>query len=74
MRAYCRLGQRNAALEQYRRCQEIVGEELGAEPMLETTELYQAILEGRFVAEPASRTRSSCAHKRACGHDVAVLY
>ena len=53
MRAYCRLGQRNAALEQYRRCREIVGEELGAEPMVETTELYQAILEGRFAVERA---------------------
>jgi DNA-binding SARP family transcriptional activator/predicted ATPase len=48
MRVYCHLGQRNAALEQYRRCREIVFEELGAEPMAETTELYQAILDGRF--------------------------
>jgi ABC-type oligopeptide transport system substrate-binding subunit/DNA-binding SARP family transcriptional activator len=48
MRAYCRLGQRNAALEQYHRCREVVLEELGVEPMVETTELYQAILEGRF--------------------------
>jgi len=49
MRAYCRLGQRNVALEQYLRCREIVQEELGTEPMVETTELYQAILEGRFA-------------------------
>jgi DNA-binding SARP family transcriptional activator len=49
MRAYCRLGQRNAALEQYYCCREIVLEELGAEPMVETTELYEAILEGRFA-------------------------
>jgi ABC-type oligopeptide transport system substrate-binding subunit/DNA-binding SARP family transcriptional activator len=49
MRAYCWLGQRNAAMEQYRRCREIVQVELGAEPMAETTELYQAILEGRFA-------------------------
>jgi ABC-type oligopeptide transport system substrate-binding subunit/DNA-binding SARP family transcriptional activator len=49
MRAYCRLGQRNAALEQYHRCREVVGEELGAEPMVETTDLYHAILEGRFA-------------------------
>ena len=49
MRAYCCLGQRYAALEQYRRCREIVREELGAEPMVETGELYQAILEGRFA-------------------------
>ena len=49
MRAYCWLGQRNAALEQYRRCQEVVQQELGAEPVAETTELYQAVLEGRFA-------------------------
>jgi oligopeptide transport system substrate-binding protein len=49
MRAYCRLGQRNVALEQYRRCQEIVGAELGAEPMIETADLYHAILDGRFT-------------------------
>jgi ABC-type oligopeptide transport system substrate-binding subunit len=49
MHAYCHLGQRYAALEQYRRCREIVLEELGAEPMVETSELYQAILEGRVV-------------------------
>ena len=48
VRAYCRLGQRNAALEQYRSCREVVLEELGAEPMVETTELFQAILEGRI--------------------------
>ncbi len=48
MRGYCRLGQRNTAMEQYHRCREVVLEELGAEPMVETTDLYQAILEGRF--------------------------
>jgi DNA-binding SARP family transcriptional activator len=48
MRTYCRLGQRNAVLEQYQRCREIVRAELDAEPMVETTELYQAILAGRF--------------------------
>jgi len=48
MRAYCRLGRRNVALEQYRRCREIVGEELGTEPMAKTTELYHDILEGRL--------------------------
>ncbi|MGD9403508.1 MAG: AAA family ATPase [Anaerolineae bacterium] len=52
MRVYCHLGQRNAALEQYHRCREIVFEELGAEPMAETTELYQAILDGRFEVGP----------------------
>lgn len=47
MRAYCQLGQRNAALQQYARCRAIVQEELGAEPIAETTELYQRILDGR---------------------------
>lgn len=41
MRALCRLGQRGAALEQYRRCQETVEREVSAEPMVETTELYR---------------------------------
>jgi len=53
MRAYCRLGRRNAALEQYQRCREIVGQELGAEPMEETAALYQAILDGRLQVGPA---------------------
>ncbi|MDT8307550.1 MAG: AAA family ATPase, partial [Anaerolineae bacterium] len=42
--AYAAVGQRNAALAQYQRCQEIVLAELGVEPMAETTKLYQAIL------------------------------
>lgn len=55
MRAFCRLGQRNAALEQYRRCQQLVQQELGAEPMAETAELYQAILAGHFeVGQPVA--------------------
>ena len=53
MRAYCQLGQRHAALEQYRRCREVMLEELGAGPMVETTELYRTILEGRFAVERA---------------------
>jgi ABC-type oligopeptide transport system substrate-binding subunit len=52
MRAHCRLGQRNAALEQYLRCRKIVEQELGAEPMAETHDLYRAILEGRYEVGP----------------------
>jgi DNA-binding SARP family transcriptional activator/predicted ATPase len=48
MRTYCHLGRRNAALEQYRRCREIVRAELGTEPMGETRALHQAILSGDF--------------------------
>jgi DNA-binding SARP family transcriptional activator/predicted ATPase len=56
MRAYCRLGRRNAALEQYERCREIVLKELGAEPTGETTALYQAILGGDFPVGPTAAT------------------
>jgi DNA-binding SARP family transcriptional activator len=52
MRVYCRLGQRNAALEQYQYCCQIVQQELDTTPMIETTELYQAILEGHFAIGP----------------------
>jgi predicted ATPase len=54
MRAHCRLGQRNAALEQYHRCRQSMMDELGIEPMAETKELYQAIIENRLVADPAA--------------------
>lgn len=53
MRAYGHLGRRNAALEQYQRCQEILQEELAVEPAAETTALYQAIREGRFAVSAA---------------------
>ncbi len=52
MRALCHLGQRNAALDQYRSCQALVRVELGAEPMAETTALYEAILKGRVEIGP----------------------
>jgi DNA-binding SARP family transcriptional activator len=51
MRSLCRLGQRKAALEQYERCRETIQNELGTQPAVETTELYQAILNGSFVAD-----------------------
>jgi ABC-type oligopeptide transport system substrate-binding subunit/DNA-binding SARP family transcriptional activator len=56
MRAYCLLGRRNAALEQYRHCRRIVQEELGVEPLAETSELHQQILDGRFAAERVGKS------------------
>ena len=56
MRVYCRLGKRNAALEQYQHCRRVILQELGAEPMLETTQLYQAILDGQFASQEISST------------------
>jgi len=49
MRCYCRLGHRNAALEQYRRCCDVVRADLGAEPTPETTDLHRSILEGHYL-------------------------
>ena len=54
MRAYCRLGQRQAALAQYGCCQQMLQAELGIEPMAETLTLRQAIIEGRLACEPGT--------------------
>ncbi len=56
MRIYCMLGNRNAALEQYQRCKQIILQELGTEPMLETNQLYQAILEGKLTSKEVAST------------------
>jgi DNA-binding SARP family transcriptional activator/ATP/maltotriose-dependent transcriptional regulator MalT len=58
MRLQARAGDRAAAIAQYRACQELLRDELGAEPDPETTALYEAIAHGRFsrhglVATPA---------------------
>ena len=47
MRLYWRLGNRNAALEQYKRCEQITREVLGVAPVEETRLLYQKILNDR---------------------------
>jgi len=57
MRALCALGQRSAALEQYRRCQKTLEQELGADPSAETTELHEAILDGRMEIGPPAEAR-----------------
>ena len=54
MRAYCRLGQRQAALAQYGRCRQMLQAELGIEPMAETLALRQAIIEGRLACAPGA--------------------
>ena len=56
MRAYCHLGQRNSALAQYQNCRDILFKELGVPPTHETTDLYRAILEGRFETPPVIDT------------------
>lgn len=43
-------GQRDAALQQYRRCCQVLREELDVPPMSETTALYEAIKSGQWFA------------------------
>jgi DNA-binding SARP family transcriptional activator len=56
MRLCWLLGDRNAALAQYKCCVQIVREELGIAPMQETRLLYELIVQGNF--DPASRPAS----------------
>lgn len=48
MRLYWLAGDRNAALAQYKRCAQILREELGAAPMEETTRLYDLMVSNRY--------------------------
>ena len=48
MRLLARSGQRGAALAQYEACRQALVEELGIEPELETTQLYEQIRQGEL--------------------------
>lgn len=56
MLCYIWSGQRNAALLQYRKCVRLLSAELGVTPLEETTQLFNAILEGKFPPPPGSQT------------------
>ena len=45
MEIYAQLGQRGAAIEQFRRCREILQQELSIDPLPETQALYQQLLD-----------------------------
>jgi DNA-binding SARP family transcriptional activator len=51
MSLYANLGRREAALRQYRECVRVLEEELGVEPLDETSELYEAIRTGKYPQE-----------------------
>ncbi len=51
MRLYWLSGDRHAALAQYRRCAQILREELNISPMKETTEAYQQMLVNQYHPE-----------------------
>ncbi|MBA2312740.1 MAG: AAA family ATPase, partial [Actinobacteria bacterium] len=56
MRLHAWRGERSAALQQYRRCVEVLDTELGVAPLEETTELQRAIKEDRL---PGSQHRAA---------------
>ncbi len=51
MALYCLAGERNAAVAQYKRCKQILREELDIEPMTETRQLNKMIASGQFNPE-----------------------
>jgi DNA-binding SARP family transcriptional activator len=56
MRLYWRLGDRGAAIAQYRRCAQLLRETMGLSPMAETDRLYRQIATGQ-EAPPIGHTR-----------------
>jgi DNA-binding SARP family transcriptional activator len=59
MRLYTWVGQRGAALRQYRECVRILDQELGVPPLDETTQLYTAIQENRLSPPPTTTLRET---------------
>lgn len=55
IRAYAAQGSRSEALRQYQRCERILAEELGVQPMPETVSLFQAILNNEKLPEEGTR-------------------
>jgi predicted ATPase/DNA-binding SARP family transcriptional activator/Flp pilus assembly protein TadD len=56
MQLYAWAGQRTDALRQYQKCVQILKQELGVPPQVETTRLCQAIQENRGLLPPVNRT------------------
>ena len=54
IRLYAASGRRSEALSQYRDCVRVLDRELGVRPLAETTEIYNAVNEGRPLEAPAA--------------------
>ena len=52
IRLYAASGHRSEALSQYRECVRVLDRELGVRPLAETTEIYNAVNEGRPLEAP----------------------
>ncbi len=53
MRLYWLAGDRDAALAQYKRCIQVLGDELGVAPMRETTQVFQQMAHNQYNPLPA---------------------
>jgi DNA-binding SARP family transcriptional activator len=62
MRAYAAQGRRSEALRQYQRCEHVLGEELGVQPMPETKAVFQAILHGEALPKEDEGTSERMFH------------
>jgi DNA-binding SARP family transcriptional activator len=58
MRVYAAQGRRNEALRQYERCKRVLLEELGAQPMPETVNLFQSILTNEKISSKWNENRT----------------
>lgn len=63
IRLYAATGDRAAALVQYRECVRTLSRELGVPPLVETTELYEAINRGSYAAPPTAKVPQVVAEK-----------
>ena len=57
MRAYALDGDRGNALATYEQCREVLWDELGVEPSVETVSLYEEIEAGQLTATPTEKPR-----------------
>jgi len=70
MRLYARQGRQTEALRQYQTCVELLQRELGAQPEVETKQLYRHLLQQRRGQDEEARARSSPPRVKApCGGD-----
>jgi DNA-binding SARP family transcriptional activator len=54
MQIYAAQGRRSEAIQQYQRCERILHQELGVQPLPETVQLFQALLRGETI--PTNKT------------------
>jgi len=64
MRLYWQSGNRSAALAQYKRCSQILREELGIAPLQETSAVYQQMIHNQYAPEAQRTDRAGISNGR----------